>query len=36
MILAQVKCSFFLAQIYIDYMINDNFEVAFLLPIKIE
>lgn len=35
-ILAQVKCYYFLAQIHIDLMIKENFEVAFAQPVRIE
>lgn len=34
-IISQAKCYYFLAQIHIDEMLKDNFEVAFAEPIRI-
>ena len=36
MILAQVKCLYFLGQLHIDYLVKENYEVAFLNPTFIE
>lgn len=36
MILAQVKCYYFIGQLNIDYMIKDNLEVAFTDPTRID